>query len=89
MAYTDAYNAAYDRSPSSRRAWIEMYLQSSCPFRCARSPSSRRAWIEISVLHPFGVACAVALHAEGVDRNIGRAGIDGSRMRRPPRGGRG
>ena len=34
------------------------------------SPSSRRAWIEIPTLHPHARPAAVALLAEGVDRNV-------------------
>ena len=34
-------------SPSSRRAWIEMYLRVLCRSRYYGSPSSRRAWIEM------------------------------------------
>ena len=42
-----AFKAA--KSPSSRRAWIEMYCQRMrSPYRW--SPSSRRAWIEIDDL---------------------------------------
>ena len=36
------------KSPSSRRAWIEICNTCSCP-RCPLSPSSRRAWIEIKL----------------------------------------
>ena len=38
-----------DKSPSSRRAWIEIAI---LPFLCVMnaSPSSRRAWIEILFL---------------------------------------
>ena len=36
-----------------------------------RSPSSRRAWIEISAADAAAVPVAVALLAEGVDRNFG------------------
>ena len=35
------------------------------------SPSSRRAWIEIFVVMPLIRTSAVALLAEGVDRNMG------------------
>ena len=34
------------------------------------SPSTRRAWIEIPTPAPFGPRYEVALHPEGVDRNI-------------------
>ena len=37
------------KSPSSRRAWIE--ISSSCAaISAVASPSSRRAWIEISII---------------------------------------
>ena len=56
------------RSPSSRRAWIEIqpFLQNN---RAQASPSSRRAWIEIALLYFLALAWLVALLAEGVDRN--------------------
>ena len=34
------------------------------------SPSTRRAWIEIKISHAGGYRLSVALHPEGVDRNI-------------------
>ena len=38
------------KSPSSRRAWIEILcLPAEAPQRTIMSPSSRRAWIEISL----------------------------------------
>ena len=37
------------KSPSSRRAWIEMIFCSGRDAARARSPSSRRAWIEIEI----------------------------------------
>ena len=56
------------RSPSSRRAWIEI-----CWFLLLemwmKSPSSRRAWIEISPRGSPRRRRTVALLAEGVDRN--------------------
>ena len=57
------------KSPSSRRAWIEITPEPISPNPSMVSPSSRRAWIEI-VCHfytPF--LYFVALLAEGVDRN--------------------
>ena len=55
-----------------------------------KSPSSRRAWIEITmVANTLRGSRAVALLAEGVDRNFQanrEAMLEGSR---PPRGGRG
>ena len=55
-------------SPSSRRAWIEIFPRSA-PARYTRSPSSRRAWIEIPGASRRVRAVRVALLAEGVDRN--------------------
>ena len=55
-------------SPSSRRAWIEI-LRAGQRAPPATSPSSRRAWIEILMLLMASATIAVALLAEGVDRN--------------------
>ena len=60
------------RSPSSRRAWIEISHGNKLGF-VAWSPSSRRAWIEIYGNGLFTACPIVALLAEGVDRNIGAA----------------
>ena len=56
------------RSPSSRRAWIEISLAFALR-SVSVSPSSRRAWIEIDGELDYFVGAAVALLAEGVDRN--------------------
>ena len=57
------------RSPSSRRAWIEIDRESAEIYIVA-SPSSRRAWIEISRRRVSSAKFhSVALLAEGVDRN--------------------
>ena len=45
IALTDEHNIM--RSPSSRRAWIEIKNSSGKKSSGHRSPSSRRAWIEI------------------------------------------
>ena len=54
------------RSPSPRRAWIEMLI-----FSCIRprppSPSPRRAWIEMVEETVLPVYEDVALPTEGVD----------------------
>ena len=55
-------------SPSSRRAWIEIFAGFSSGF-FSLSPSSRRAWIEIAPAEPLDLTGNVALLAEGVDRN--------------------
>ena len=41
------------RSPSSRRAWIEIVLEIVGCLYLTWSPSSRRAWIEICLTHIF------------------------------------
>ena len=56
------------QSPSSRRAWIEIASAVSKPIPYW-SPSSRRAWIEIDMFIGSNDDPAVALLAEGVDRN--------------------
>ena len=56
------------KSPSSRRAWIEIFCR--WKLQCfPTSPSSRRAWIEMWQGRKQGCAAPVALLAEGVDRN--------------------
>ena len=59
----------HHKSPSSRRAWIEIRLSVIDNTVNTSSPSSRRAWIEIppTLNQPNG--SLVALLAEGVDRN--------------------
>ena len=56
-------------SPSSRRAWIEIFLFHAVYCGSTGSPSSRRAWIEISSPSSSDITPRVALLAEGVDRN--------------------
>ena len=58
------------RSPSSRRAWVEISQMIFLSVRSARSPSSRRAWVEIGKFQLQGLCRGVALLAEGVGRNI-------------------
>ena len=55
-------------SPSSRRAWIEIF-QIREKQNENKSPSSRRAWIEIPHSATGYRTVCVALLAEGVDRN--------------------
>ena len=76
------------KSPSSRRAWIEITSRRMQGHR-KESPSSRRAWIEIAYDLSVSAFLSVALLAEGVDRNLIDAQIFGPFYRRPPRGGRG
>ena len=64
------------RSPSSRRAWIEICDRFARSRSSLTSPSSRRAWIEISKGDAPNEEHHVALLAEGVDRNELRASID-------------
>ena len=61
------------KSPSSRRAWVEI---GTGPLNTAhhRSPSSRRAWVEIVIVQRGGEVCFVALLAEGVGRNVKAGG---------------
>ncbi len=77
------------KSPSSRRAWIEISKPFSALGLAIRSPSSRRAWIEISFEGDKQRARLVALLAEGVDRNLLEFTEIRKILRRPPRGGRG
>ena len=56
------------RSPSSRRAWIEIIVRVIFALTIS-SPSSRRAWIEIGHGGQLLAVHPVALLAEGVDRN--------------------
>ena len=58
------------KSPSSRRAWIEMLLLHVLLWFWLTSPSSRRAWIEITPAVAKKARRGVALLAEGVDRNL-------------------
>ena len=85
-----AGSAAGKRSPSSRRAWIEISFRWSMLAKKCRSPSSRRAWIEIRHSWSSSSGASVALLAEGVDRNTLLLTFDVERdTSRPPRGGRG
>ena len=75
-------------SPSSQRAWIEIYL--NLPVReLVESPSSQRAWIEIVTGSAPRRCAGVALLAEGVDRNPSELFLDQTKTSRPPRRGRG
>ena len=56
-------------SPSSRRAWVEIYTPGALSGRLG-SPSSRRAWVEIISTRGLALSTAVALLAEGVGRNL-------------------
>ena len=71
-----------DRSPSSRRAWVEIGAASR-PQQATPSPSSRRAWVEIRTALPQTSTTSVALLAEGVGRNIDDCGVDDIRSESP------
>ena len=62
---------SYSRSPSTRRAWIEIWMMLLTWLSILLSPSTRRAWIEMfAALVISGHVGHVALHPEGVDRNM-------------------
>ena len=76
-------------SPSTRRAWIEIEAVKP-PNDYRESPSTRRAWIEMRAeLTSDSVNGSVALHPEGVDRNLRFGQLNISQKCRPPPGGRG
>ena len=77
------------RSPSSRRAWVEIFRMRSGVGITGMSPSSRRAWVEIRSGSPSLRIPYVALLAEGVGRNVVPLLEFRAASRRPPRGGRG
>ena len=81
--------AMLDKSPSSRRAWIEIAKRLLRMTSRWKSPSSRRAWIEIFLRMACSPRFAVALLAEGVDRNLPQRLDRRLSSCRPPRGGRG
>ena len=60
-------------SPSTRRAWIEIRKHQYKRLRRV-SPSTRRAWIEIKQSKRAQTPVCVALHPEGVDRNLNLTG---------------
>ena len=76
------------KSPSSRRAWIEIF-RLVIFLDPPPSPSSRRAWIEIESQFIILSRSRVALLAEGVDRNDFDTLVEELDASRPPRGGRG
>ena len=89
MTWNADCTSGISRSPSTRRAWIE--IDQSCDAKCAasQSPSTRRAWIEINYEEYINFLKVVALHPEGVDRNVNLRADVGVLLRRPPPGGRG
>ena len=81
------YNNA-NKSPSSRRAWIEIYAG------CYRAAGSQVALLAEGVDRNICTRSEyfydkVALLAEGVDRNIQHHTAILTPLGRPPRGGRG
>ena len=56
-------------SPSTRRAWIEISSAVDAIY-IKKSPSTRRAWIEMGSGQTTKCGGGVALHSEGVDRNV-------------------
>ena len=72
------------KSPSSRRAWIEINYSGGSNAE-AESPSSRRAWIEMAWSSLSSGTKGVALLAEGVDRNLEIPGQAAVQAGRPPR----
>ena len=89
MSSADCRKQARDKSPSSRRAWIEIAFKIKAPPLTRGSPSSRRAWIEIHPTIFNSCQSLVALLAEGVDRNQLATALATIDKGRPPRGGRG
>ena len=79
------------RSPSSRRAWIEIVLRYAIPPPYAVALLAEGVDRNRFVSRPLlSSRLSVALLAEGVDRNIQKNEIGKiSVSRRPPRGGRG
>ena len=64
-----ASEAAINASPSTRRAWVEIFPALPVYLVPQQSPSTRRAWVEISVSASTFTMIDVALYAEGVGRN--------------------
>ena len=76
-------------SPSTRRAWIEI-IGGYYDTPLWVSPSTRRAWIEMCGYRKICLSSAVALHPEGVDRNLVSSPLVYPwATGRPPPGGRG
>ena len=56
------------KSPSTRRAWIEMNWKIYSLVVGIKSPSTRRAWIEITSIVSSALYMCVALHLKGAGR---------------------
>ena len=63
------------KSPSAKRAWIEMMSESEQNWYVVSSPSAKRAWIEIFLGCLLFDFIKVALCEEGVDRNFPRLSV--------------
>ena len=89
--FSPSSRAPQSMSPSTRRAWIEMRQDLLRLAIELESPSTRRAWIEIRIRAAQSHdGKRVALHPEGVDRNLNLcADVWVLLKRRPPPGGRG
>ena len=76
------------RSPSARRAWIEILLLK--PQKAWKTVALRTEGVDRNLNAPqmilFGL---VALRTEGVDRNFGGVWLAEMATGRPPHGGRG
>ena len=79
----------FGRSPSPRRAWVEISLMRSVTSLLMGSPSPRRAWVEIQEPAAGRQRRRVALPAEGVGRHHKLSNARPICGGRPPRGGRG
>ena len=80
---------AVEKSPSSRRAWIEM-LSNRLSTRIIVVALLAEG-VDRNLVSGYQAAALenVALLAEGVDRNSGASSLLSTVFRRPPRGGRG
>ena len=80
---------AIKRSPSSRRAWIEIVDVLFFPLRFAVALLAEGVDRNSYKTVAFNWVKQVALLAEGVDRNLNMASDAALQLCRPPRGGRG
>ena len=58
-----------EASPSARKVWIEIWLESEIISTSTRSPSARKVWIEIPTLKVWPGFKIVTFRKEGVDWN--------------------
>ena len=85
-----SYHKPAPRSPSSRRAWIEMLITRSMRMARPSSPSSRRAWIEmyLKAVARFSPVMSPSSRRAWIEIDDCPELIDYAPCR-PPRGGRG